>query len=183
MLRGDEEPDHLAEMLPRQVGSEKRGCLPAWRKSDELAHALLDLGPDSPELFDVANRRGQAVQTVERILPHLVEAGPADPQDRIEQRAALQAQCTGAGAQRPQEKKPTKPLMVAAKFPQTGPEFCLLLVLYLDGFFRVGEKGIANEIVLDWIVPAHENYRQSPGGALGVSAFRPSAFLVGVAAV
>jgi hypothetical protein len=51
------------------------------------------------------------LQPAERVLPHLDGASSAELQDRIEQRAPLQAERSGSRPERPQKHKAAKPLM------------------------------------------------------------------------
>lgn len=175
----DEKTHDLAQVFAREVRSKKGGCISVGSEIDELAHAGLNLAPNLLELANVADRRGEIAQPFKRVVPHLVEAGSADAQDRVEQRSALQAQGARTCAQRSQEKEAAKPLVLARKRPQPSPEPDLLVVVSFTSVLRVSKERVADKVILGRVVATYKDDGQGPAGPGGISRLRSVDIFVG----
>src|SRR5208337_1246095 len=114
-----------------------------------------------------AHRRVERPQTFDGILPHRLAALVAEPKDRIEQGASLEAERSTAGAQRSQVAE------AACLFPLATERFQPVarcgIVRFVGAFLGgMGEECLPLKIVGLSIVPAEKGDRECANDARGV---------------
>ena len=114
------------------------------------------------ELRHLSDRRLHALQSIERVLPHVGQPRSSETQHCVKQRSTLKAKRPRTGAQGAQEYEAAKPLVLPTKQPAAGAQRQLGRFIILNGLDRMVEKGVADEVILRLVVAADEDDGQSP---------------------
>src|SRR5260221_3942190 len=147
-------------MLAGQFRCKETGGVVAFGNADEARHAVAHLAANGIQLRDGADGGIELAQARERIFPHGFAPGIAKAQDRVEQRAALQAERPPSGAQGAKINEAANELPVPAENVQTGTWLTESLVVFRNDLGGMSEVGLSHEVVILPVIPTVKDDRE-----------------------